>query len=46
MSFQKVISHPVFTYAKLENWRYQQTKWYIQKVPFYDEHYLYQTSEL
>ena len=24
----------------------QQTKWYTQKVTFYDDHYLYQASEL
>ena len=24
----------------------QQTKWYTQKVPFYDDHYVYQASEL
>ena len=25
-----------------EKWGRQQTKWYTQKVPFYDEDYLYQ----
>ena len=29
-----------------EEWRRQQTKCYMQKVPFYDEDYVYQTSEL
>ena len=29
-----------------EKWGCQQTKRYIQKVPFYDEDYVYQASEL
>ena len=29
-----------------DNWRRQQTKWYIQKVPCYDQGYLYQVLKL
>ena len=29
-----------------EKWEHQQTKWFMQKVPFYDKDYLYQASEL
>ena len=29
-----------------EKWGRQQTKWYMQKVAFYDEDYVYQISKL